>query len=114
MYQLLKPLLFSIGIGPSAARHPAHLRPPGGAGANQARFAGDICLIDCGRETIRVGKALARFAPGALMRRCEQDVVNVENGRRQMWEWSELGTTSSRMVMMMLEVQVFARANENS
>jgi hypothetical protein len=34
-------------------------------------------------EAIWLSKSLERFAPGTLMRGCEQDAINVENGRRQ-------------------------------
>src|ERR1700730_85824 len=40
-------------------------------------------LIDCGGEAVRLGKALERFAPGTLMRGCEQDAIDVENARGQ-------------------------------
>ena len=40
-------------------------------------------LIHHGREILRIGKTLQRFAPGALMRGRAQDAVDVENGRGQ-------------------------------
>ena len=32
-----------------------------------------------------IDKTLQRFAPGALMRGCEQEPVHIENGRGQRW-----------------------------
>jgi hypothetical protein len=40
-------------------------------------------LIHRGGKLIRLSKAGERFAPGTLMRGCEQDAVNVENARGQ-------------------------------
>ena len=84
MNQLLKALLFSFGIGDGLPPGVWHAqRVQGGTRANEARFAGDMDLIDCGCEASRISKVLERFAPGTLMRRCEQHAINVENGRRQ-------------------------------
>jgi hypothetical protein len=40
-------------------------------------------LIHRGGKATGVGKTFEGFTPGTLMRGCEQDAVNVENGRRQ-------------------------------
>ena len=76
--------MLALGIGaglPLGVRHTQRLQS--GAGAAEARFAGDLSLVHCGGKAVRLSHALERFAPGTLMRGREQDAVDVENSRGQ-------------------------------
>jgi hypothetical protein len=78
--QLFKAFLLPLGIRdglPLGIRDAKGLK--GRSGAGEARLAGDLGLIHCGREKIRIGKSAQCFAPGAFMRGCKQNAVNVEN-----------------------------------
>jgi len=83
MYQLLKQVLFPFRISERLLRGINHAqRIESGAGADEARFARDTSLVDCGREALRVRKAVEGFAPRFLVRGSQEDTVNVENDRR--------------------------------
>jgi hypothetical protein len=70
-----------VGEGGDTSGTPNALQ--GGTGAAEARLARDVGLVHRGGEAIRLSEAVERFAPGALMRGCEQNAVDVENARVQ-------------------------------
>jgi hypothetical protein len=53
-------------------------RLQGGERTAEPRFACDLGLVDCRRKACFVGQASERFPPNALMRRGEQDAVDVK------------------------------------
>src|SRR5271157_1622722 len=86
--QVIKPLLLSLGIAdgqPDGIGHAKRLKSC--PGANEAWLACDMRLVHLGREQVRVRESAQRFTPGVFMRRCEQNAINVENGR---FQWSLL------------------------
>jgi hypothetical protein len=82
--QFLEPPLLVFGIGGSLpCGLPNTQRLQRRAGTAEAWLARHMCLIHRSGEATGVRKTFERFAPGAFVRGCEQDAVNVENGRRQ-------------------------------
>jgi hypothetical protein len=85
MDQLLEPGLLALGIDdclPAGVRHTQCFQ--GSTSADEAWFARDVGLVHRGGKPIRLGEAMERFAPGTLVRGCEQDAVNVENARGEL------------------------------
>jgi hypothetical protein len=66
---------------PPGVQHAQRLQ--GSKGAAEPWLARDVGLIHCGGEAIRLGEAVERFAPGTLVRGCEQHAVHVEDARDQ-------------------------------
>lgn len=80
MDQLLEPSLLTLGIGCCqlfGVRHTQALQ--NGQRATEAWFPSHMGLVHRSREAIRRGDALERFTPRSLMRRCEQDTIDVED-----------------------------------
>ena len=82
--QLLQPRLLAFGVAGGL---------PGGVlnsqciqsrpGPSKARLAGDLRLVHLGRKAAWLDETDQRFAPRLLMRRSEQDAINVEDAGGQ-------------------------------
>ena len=84
MYQFHEPLLLVLGIDnslPFGVRHTQCLQCS--PRAAKTWFPCYMGLIHRGCEAIRVSETFDSFAPSSLMRGCEQDAIDIKNGRGQ-------------------------------
>ena len=73
-----RPFLLRSGIGSGRPSSLAHRSARARRGRRQSRFAGDFALVHRSGEAIGVAETVERLPPGLLVRRREQDAVDVE------------------------------------